>query len=558
MQPFMSVMDRHGCAERPESEPFGRPSRGAGICCYRGSLQAFVIAVAQPRRRGAQACRARRRRITTTDGPAAAVRRSAGGTMTQSDELKRSTIVLYGSIGMPLAIIGYPLAVYLPPFYAQELGANMALMALVLVLARITDVITDPLIGTLSDRWQTRFGRRKPWLVMGVPLMLVGTVQIFMPPAGVGVWHLLLWTMVMYLGWTMVTLPYSAWGAELSTAYHQRSRVTASREAYVLIGLFLAALAPAIVQAFGRRFEAGDTDGALMQAMVWLLGRDGQFGIGYGPILASMAWLLILLLPLTVLLVVTRVREAPPRTVKRTDWRQGLRVLKKNGPFKIMMLVLLIVITGEAFRNALSVFFMQHVIQIQAQIGLMYLIYFGVGILGIPFWLSLGRRIGKHRAFCVAVLVSSVSIIGMFFLEAGQLVPFAVMFALKGFCFAAFQFLPLSMLADIIDLDTARSREHRAGLFFAMSGIAHKLAMALGLGLSLGLLALVGFDATAQNDATHLLALRVLYILGPVALYMLAFFIAWNYPLTAARQARIRHRLNRREQRLGVVAGGAS
>ncbi|WVM92858.1 MFS transporter [Halopseudomonas pachastrellae] len=96
--------------------------------------------------------------------------------------LKRSTILLHGSIGMPLAIIGYPLVVYLPPFYAQEVGLNMALMALVLVVARLSDVITDPLIGTLSDRWRTRFGRRKPWLVMGVPLMLAGTVMIFMPP----------------------------------------------------------------------------------------------------------------------------------------------------------------------------------------------------------------------------------------------------------------------------------------------------------------------------------------------------------------------------------------
>src|SRR5690606_40200796 len=102
--------------------------------------------------------------------------------MSQSGILKRSTILVHGSVGIPLAIIGYPLAVYLPPFYAQEMGLNMALMALVLVLARFSDVITDPLVGMLSDRWRTRFGRRKPWLVMGTPLMLLGTVMIFMPP----------------------------------------------------------------------------------------------------------------------------------------------------------------------------------------------------------------------------------------------------------------------------------------------------------------------------------------------------------------------------------------
>ena len=145
----------------------------------------------------------------------------------------------------------------------------------------------------------------------------------------------------------------------------------------------------------------------------------------------------------------------------------------------------------------------------------------------------------------------------MFFLGAGQLLPFAILFAIKGFCFAAFQFLPLSMLADIVDLDTARSREHRTGLFFAMSGMAQKAAMALGLGLSLGLLAVVGFDAKAvEHSASQLMSLRVLYILGPVALYMTAFVIAWRYPLTAERQERIHRWVLRREARLSVM--GAS
>ena len=262
-----------------------------------------------------------------------------------------------------------------------------------------------------------------------------------------------------------------------------------------------------------------------------------------------------MMLPVTVLLVVLFVKEAPAQSVQRTEWKKGLRILKNNGPFKRMMLMLLIVITGESFRNALSVFFMQHVIQIQAHIGMMYLLYFGVGILGIPFWLVMGKRIGKHKAFCVAVGVSSASILGMFFLQAGQLVPFAIMFALKGFCFAAFQFLPLSMLADIVDLDTARSKEHRTGLFFAMSGMAQKLAMAIGLGLSLGLLALVGFDAQASvHSADQLLALRVLYILGPVSLYMAAFAIAWRYPLTSERQERIHQWVVRRNARVEMAA----
>ena len=107
------------------------------------------------------------------------------------------------------------------------------------------------------------------------------------------------------------------------------------------------------------------------------------------------------------------------------------------------------------------------------------------------------------------------------------------------------------MLADIVDLDTARSKEHRTGLFFAMSGMAQKMAMALGLGLSLGLLWMFGFDAQAsEHEASQLMTLRVMYILGPVALYMLAFAIAWKYPLTSERHDKIHRWIMRRNVRL--------
>ena len=466
--------------------------------------------------------------------------------MSKSGVLKRSTILIHGSIGMPLAVIGYPLAIYLPPFYASEIGLPLIMIGLMIFLARATDVITDPLIGSISDRWETRLGRRKIWLLMGLPLMLLGIVKVFMPEPPVDVWYLLLWTAVMYLGWTMITLPYGAWGAELSPVYHQRSRVTAAREAYILVGLFLAAVVPAVVQHLGRRFEAGDTEGRLMDFAIWLIGTDGELGTGNGPILAAMAWLMILLLPLTVFLVTWRVAEPKNVTREQVPWKKGLRTLKNNGPLKRVLLVLLIVIIGESFRNSLSFFFMQHVVQVQDYIGLLYLMYFGLGILAIPFWLILGRNIGKHRAFCVAMIVASAGSLGMIFLGPGDIVPFTIMFAIKGICFGAFQFLPLAMLADIVDVDTARSGEQRTGLVFALSGMTQKLAMAVGVGLSLALLELARFEAAGPNEAPQIMALKVYYVIAPILFYMAAYWLAWKYPLTEARQRRLRSLIDRR------------
>ncbi len=471
--------------------------------------------------------------------------------MNHVDVLKRSTIYCYGSVALPLAVIGYPIAIYLPPFYAQSVGVNLAWVGLVLMIARITDVITDPIVGALSDRWRTRFGRRKPWVIAGAALMVISACQVFIPAKGAGAYHLLIWASLLYLGWTMVMIPHNAWGAELSQAYHERSRVTAVKEGFVLAGLLLAGAAPALVQAVGVRFYEGDAGGVSMRIMIFLLGEGGEPGVGLAPILRAIFWIMAFALPLTVLLAATCVKEPPVRSVGRVQWKKGFALLKKNGPFQSVLLMLFFLVTAESFRSALSVFFIQSVVNIPTKIGLMYLIYFSAGIVGIPFWLLLGKRIGKHLALCAATLCAGTGIAAMFWIESGQIVLFSFLFALKGFSFGAFQLLLLSMLADIVDLDTARSGEQRTGLFFALSGMATKMSMALGVGASMGLLAYTGFDASSlAHTGGQLMSLRLLYIVVPLFFYIAVFAMARRYPLTARHQEKLRAIIARRSARM--------
>ena len=90
-------------------------------------------------------------------------------------------LVAYGQLVVPLAVIGLPVAVYIPPFYSGTLGLDLAAGGFILMLARFSDVITDPLIGRLSDRTRTRFGRRRPWVVAGVPVMMISALMLFVP-----------------------------------------------------------------------------------------------------------------------------------------------------------------------------------------------------------------------------------------------------------------------------------------------------------------------------------------------------------------------------------------
>jgi glycoside/pentoside/hexuronide:cation symporter, GPH family len=178
-------------------------------------------------------------------------------------------------------------------------------------------------------------------------------------------------------------------------------------------------------------------------------------------------------------------------------------------------------------------------------------------ISAMPFWLSLGRRIGKHRAFmCTLITVACVSGANLL-LDYGDYLPFFLLFLVKGFCFGGLQFLPVAMLADVVDVDAARSGSRRAGSYFAFLGFSEKIAIALGTGLSLNVVGILGFDPSggiAASTEAGVLSLRLVYCLGPIVFYGLALKLIWNYPLTPVRHARLRALLERRAARLGAVA----
>ena len=131
-----------------------------------------------------------------------------------------------------------------------------------------------------------------------------------------------------------------------------------------------------------------------------------------------------------------------------------------------------------------------------------------------------------------------------------------LLFVVKGFCFGGLQFLPVAMLADVIDVDAARSGGRRAGTYFAFLGFTEKIAIAFGTGIALNIVGLLGFDpkdGVAGSTEIGVLSLRLVYCLGPVLFYSMALKLIWNYPLTPVRHARLRERIERRNARLALL-----
>ena len=434
--------------------------------------------------------------------------------------LSLSVLAAYGGLAFPLSVIGLPLSIYLAPFYAGELHLPLALLGTAMLIGRFSDVVTDPLIGMVSDRWRPKIGRRRIWVLIGVPLLAAAVWMLFNPPPGSGLGYFLLWVSLTYLAFTMTQLPYQAWGGELSTSYEERSRITSARQMFGIAGLIASTMVPAWVQS--------------------------QPGATSADVLHALGILMLIALPLFGTLLFFVVPE-PQQTseAEHLDIRKSLKQMWRNGPFKRLSIVMLVGYTAETFRITITLFFARDVIGLTND-GLIYVYYFICGFMAVPFWVWLGNRIGKHRALAVAFVFVASTSIAIFFLQYGQQTLFTILFVAKGFSFGALELLPSSMYADTADVDTVMSRERRQGLLFSIAAMIAKLGQALGQGLSLNLLALAGFQAAGGNGPDQIFWLRVLYCAFPAIVLTTSIGLLWGYPLTAVRHRRFQAFIDRR------------
>ena len=450
-------------------------------------------------------------------------------------------MALYGLMNLPTSIVGLPIALYIPAFYSQNLGLSLAVVGALIALSRVTDVFTDPPIGVASDRWHTRFGRRKPWMVFGTPLMLVSLWMLFVPDsrfaialwnslggAGVSNLYLFVWISLLYLSFTLVDLPYRAWGAELSPDYDERSSVTGWREAFGYGGTLMALFIPLIL---ATMFDMPGPANALL----------------------GIAVAVIILIPLLFLPALIWVKELPARvsTEARVAWKRGLKIVWANGPYRRLVISLVFFIAAVSMTASLSFFFVASVMEETFdRYALFILAYYVSSSAAIPIWFGISSRIGKHRTVVLGVLWLSLWSAFIPLLGPGHYWVFFLIMILKGSAIGALVFLPASMAADVVDLDTLRTGEQRTGLYFSLWGMVNKGAVAVGVLLATNGVAFFGFDpSSATNTDEAKMAVAWLYSIIPALIACVALPLLWNYPLTRERQERMRAHIERRDKR---------
>ena len=441
-----------------------------------------------------------------------------------SAEISNWKLTLYALPSIPIAFLFLPVAMLLPAYYASTLHVSLSAVGGFLLASRMADVIFDPMIGKWSDTSRSRYGRRKFWMAIGTPILMLGSFILFMPMIPVSGWYLLIASFIIYVGGSSVGLPYSAWGTEIAETYHGRSRMAGFRETAGVIGGLLAAIIPA---------------------------TSGFFGHGVDRFTMSiMGWAIIVLTPLTVWIATCYVEE--PAVTKRVfvPWWPSLVAMFRNVPFRLFCISYVIFTIGGSVAAATLVFFMSDYLGQPHLLGPGLLLVATMTVAFVPFWIWISRKIGKHRATAVSLVISMAIYGGVTpFLSPGQGWYYVALLAVMGASSSGFITLPVGMIGDIIDYDTLIHRQPRGGIFWGMWSFAQKISPALGIGVTLPLLKLLDFHPGAHNTHAALNALKYVYCFGPVPFYVIGGLLLFFFPIDARRHDIIRRRLDQREKR---------
>jgi Na+/melibiose symporter-like transporter len=407
--------------------------------------------------------------------------------------LPQCQLLAYGALGLPLAMAALPVYVHVPRLYAELSGMSLGLLGVILLVSRLADAGIDPLLG----RWSDLAANRQRLILLALPLLALGLVALLHPPR-VGVTFWLLGSLLLtYLAFSLTSVAYQAWGAELGRDSAERTLLTASREGFGLVGVVLAAALPG------------------------LLSSNTAQG------LSSLSWVFVPLL----MLFATVTLRGTPAAVQRQPAGGKLfgdlwRVLGDRR-FKKLLTVFVVNGIAAALPATLVLFFVADVLRAEAWGGSFLALYFVSGIAFLPVWVTLSRRYGRVAAWVTSMLVAVAAFSWAWTLGAGDVSAFAVICLLSGAALGADLTLPASLLADIAEAGNGHhGQSARAGGYFGWWTLIAKLNLALAAGLSLPLLDLLGYRPGGV-EAT--LGLSAVYCLLPLFFKTIAACLAWRW-----------------------------
>ena len=402
--------------------------------------------------------------------------------------LRLITFFLYSLPSIPLAAAQIAVYIAVPAIYSKIAAVGIGITGLVIMISRVIDMITDPILGTFLDRMVEKIGW-KFWLLIGFPLISIGIFILFNPLDALEIFSLLLGIIFVTLGWTFFSIPWWGIGIAISNSNsNDRFKVVSFRELLTIPGVIL-----------------------------------GLFLIHFSNISGEI-FLIISILFLSPLFI-KKIPIPNISNVKGTSYFLNIKNLfKNNSNFKYLCLSYFFIGLSNGVTSILFILFVEFIIGGSPQNFLS--IYFISAFIGLPFVYMLASKYNKKRIWTSFILLACICFLPVVFLSNNSTTLFMVICIISGFCLSADLIIPSSIQADIIYKEQQQYKNILVGKIYSVWSFIQKLSLALSAGVCLPLLGYFGFNPSEVN--TQLLPLSFAYGIIPIILRIPAIIFAEN------------------------------
>ena len=424
----------------------------------------------------------------------------------------------YTALNFPTSAAGMPIFIFILPYYAGDLGLGLSLVGILFFLGRLTDIVTDPIMGVLIDRFPSRWGKHKHWIFISAPIFMVATYLIFLPPtSNPSSLYFFVSLFLVYLSFTLSSITQLSWSTFLAPDYDDRTRLLTLREFMALLGMFCVIAIPAIVELYDTSLSAKvSAIGVFVLIVIPLITINGLYQV-----------------PDTKLKKVESKIENPFKTFKSFFGNSTLN--------KIVLAAALIAFC-MSLNGALYLIWMDVVMELPEYSSRLMLMYYLVSVFGLGIWRYLSIKTSKHFAAGIsclyAIVILLIGFIGFFFIrdmdQSLKLIAVGSFIVLYGFSFSGPMPLINAIIADISDKLSLEQGENISGTVFSYLTTITKIGFALAAVVPYLVLELVwGFDITLGTDNTESSKMAIFYIYTfvPIVSYCIAAYMLFSHSL---------------------------
>jgi len=427
-----------------------------------------------------------------------------------------------GDIGSNIFIV--TTGMYLLFFMTNVMGINPALAGTMLLFPKLWDVISDPLMGAISDVTRSRFGRRRVYLLYGAVPFGLSFFILFLAPGFQMEFANALQTSLLFAlactAFTVINVPYASMVPEMSDDYNERLSIVSFRMTFASIGALLAGgLTMALVAAGG-----GGEDGFRFMG--------GIFGL---VIIISCLWCFF------------GTRKAPslPPHKEMPPIKEQIKIAARNYPFVVLMTSYFLQALAIGVMMAGFVYYVKYAMTLpETAMNIAFPIFMVTGVIFIPVWLAVGKKLGKIRSYYIGLAIFTLSMGSLFFTSSSQLMIFYAQIFIAGIGFSSFQLFPFSMLPDTVEYDQLQSGMRREGIFSGMWSAGQKIAYSVGPPIVGFALALSGFVVDGVQPESVATGVRIVFCLFPAAMILLSFLPFSKYKMTEEEFEKVKAKIS--------------